>query len=552
MRKLRFRIRDIELHDRRLWIVVAIVLVVALVYALSFVIDEPLRRSIEHRMNAQLKGYTVHLGRASFHPHGLSIDLLDLTVVQDANPDPPVMRIGRLGASVQWRELIHARLVADMVLDRPLLYVNLAHLKQEAKEKVPVNQRGWQDALQEAYPLKINEFRVVNGEITYVDPAQPFKPLRLTKLNAVADNIRNIKSQDRVYPSELHVRAAVFDTGRLQVDGHADFLAEPYPGVTGRLLLEQMEMSYFQPVTRRYNVQVAGGVLSVGGSFEFAPTFKSAVLENVSIRGAHVEYVHNPRTAQAESETASSVAETGKEVTNRQDIELVIKRLDILGAAIGYVNQAATPPYRVFFSDTDLRLTGLTNKSAEAPAQAVMHGKFMGSGATEATLAFRPHQKGGHLTLKVSIEHTDMVEMNDLLRSYGKFEVAGGDFSLYSEASVKDGAISGYVKPLFKGITVSDPSRSAEKSFGQKLKEHLIAGAAKVLKNRPRHEVATKADLSGRLDNPQTSILQIIGKLIQNAFFTAILPGFDRSAGVAAAPPPRSSAGRPSRSSPPS
>jgi hypothetical protein len=214
------------------------------------------------------------------------------------------------------------------------------------------------------------------------------------------------------------------------------------------------------------------------------------------------------------------------------------------------VNQAANPPYRVLFTNTDLQLTGLTNQSAEAPARAVMHGKFMGSGATEATMTFRPHQKGGDLNLKVSIEHTDLTKMNELLRAYGKFEVAGGDFSLYSEVTVRDGTIAGYVKPLFRDITVAK-SEVPEKTFGQKLREHLIAGAAKILKNRPRKEVATKADLSGPLGSPQTSIMQVVGRLIENAFFKAILPGFDQSVGPAP-PPPSRSAERPSQSRPPS
>jgi hypothetical protein len=48
------------------------------------------------------------------------------------------------------------------------------------------------------------------------------------------------------------------------------------------------------------------------------------------------------------------------------------------------------------------------------------------------------------------------------------------------------------------------------------------------MKNDPRKEVATEIDISGRLDNPNTSTLQAIVGLIQNAFFKAILPGFDR------------------------
>src|SRR5262249_39211021 len=162
-----------RIKHRKLWIAAAIVVaVVGIAYAASFEVDEPLRRTIERRMNARLKGYTVRLGGARFPPHGPSPDLPNPPLLPDAQPDPPVMRISRLSASVQWRELIRLRLVANMVIDHPQVYANLAHLREEAAEKVPVQDRGWQDALQEAYPLKINELQVRDGEVTYVDPAK--------------------------------------------------------------------------------------------------------------------------------------------------------------------------------------------------------------------------------------------------------------------------------------------------------------------------------------------------------------------------------------------
>src|SRR5262249_18393056 len=162
-----------------------------------------------------------------------------------------------------------------------------------------------------------------------------------------------------------------------------------------RVTLEQMEMGYFEPVARRYNVRLTGGTLGLAGQFEFAPSYQAAVFDNVTVRGAHVEYIHTPQTAREESQTASTAAQTGKEVTNRQDIDLAIKQLDIVGATIGYVNQAAATPYRAFFTDTELHLTNLTNKSDAPEARAEMRGRFMGSGPTRMSMAFRPHQKGG-------------------------------------------------------------------------------------------------------------------------------------------------------------
>jgi len=61
----------------------------------------------------------------------------------------------------------------------------------------------------------------------------------------------------------------------------------------------------------------------------------------------------------------------------------------------------------------------------------------------------------------------------------------------------------------------------------QKLYEGVVGGVSKILQNRPREEVATRVNLSGPLDKPNASIVDTIGGLVQNAFFKAILPGFD-------------------------
>ena len=58
--------------------------------------------------------------------------------------------------------------------------------------------------------------------------------------------------------------------------------------------------------------------------------------------------------------------------------------------------------------------------------------------------------------------------------------------------------------------------------------EMMIGGVATILENRPHQEVATKADIKGSVGNPETSTWQIVGELIKNAFFKAILPNFEK------------------------
>ena len=128
----------------------------------------------------------------------------------------------------------------------------------------------------------------------------------------------------------------------------------------------------------------------------------------------------------------------------------------------------------------------------------------------------------------MKIEKTDLARLNNLLRAYGKFDVQSGSFALYSEIRIRDGRIRGYVKPLFQDVHVYAPGKDRHKPLGKRLYERVVGAVSHLLENRPRHEVATVADLAGPVGDARASTLQVVVRLIQNAFFKAILPGFER------------------------
>ena len=78
------------------------------------------------------------------------------------------------------------------------------------------------------------------------------------------------------------------------------------------------------------------------------------------------------------------------------------------------------------------------------------------------------------------------------------------------------------------GTQTLEVRRDKDKTFTHKVYERVVGGVAKLLKNRPRKEVVTKADISGRLDNPNVKPSEVLIRLVQNAFFKAILPGLER------------------------
>jgi hypothetical protein len=513
------------------WIVGGLVVVLALAYAIAFLIDEPLRRLTEREMNARMKGYTARIGHLNFHPIGFAVDLQDVVIVQSAHPDPPVLRVPRLTASVQWSAIIHARVVADFTLYSPEVYVDRTHLARELEDPTPIREHGWQEALQAIYPLKMNEFRVRNGTVTYVDADQA-RPVTLRELEVVINDVRNVRSDPNVYPSPVRIEAAVFDTGRLRIEGLADFLRVPHLGVKGHIALEQVALDALRPVVARYGFTLAAGTFTGAGNVEYAPEVKIVDLDEVRVDGLEADYAYRKRTAQPVKAAAKATAETAKEVANKPGILLKARRISASGATVGFVNEEATPRYRVFLADTNLIMENFSNQRTEGTATAKLTGRFMGSGATLVSATFRPEIKGPDFEVDARIENTDLKSMNDLLRAHAKVDVVSGVFSVYSEIRVKNGRVDGYVKPLFRDVNVYSAAQDEEKSFGQKLKEKAAEVVGKVLKNRPRGEVATVVPLSGPLENPKASTWETLIGLVRNAFIKAILPGFERARGI--------------------
>jgi hypothetical protein len=265
---------------------------------------------------------------------------------------------------------------------------------------------------------------------------------------------------------------------------------------------------------------------------EYAPTIKVVELKQLTIDGLHIDYVHAKATEQAEKERAVATAQTTQKIHANEETHVRIDQIKILNSEVGYVNEATTPGYRLYFTDAEIDLENYSNQFRDGAASFYLKGKFMGTGGTDITGILRPDTASPNFELKVKIADTQVRPMNNLLRAYGGFDVVAGRFSVYSELEIDHGRITGYVKPLLRDLDVYDTQQDRDKGLWHKLYEGVIEDVAASLKNRPRKEVATKADISGQTKDPQTDTLQVVVRLIENAFFEAILPGFERDAGA--------------------
>jgi hypothetical protein len=516
---------------RRLsWTVPVISVIAVTCLAGSHFINPIIRTRIERAMNSSLVGYHTHLESAHLRLIDGTLFLHGLYVYQEAHPKPAVMEIPMLRVSIQWRELFFRRVVADCLITNPTATINLTQLRSEQKRKTTLKQEGWQRALESIYPFKINRFRISNGTVTYID-TDPTRPIKLQRLNIIADNIRNIHVPENRYPSTFHLDTVVFDTGHATLDGQSNFLAEPLPSLLTEYRMERVPLDPLDVPVKRVNLRIKNGVLWSDGILEYSPDRKRAEARQLRIAGVHLTYVHTPQTASAESVRFKAIKATAAKANNAPDLLLKVDQLTLSDGTVAFLNDDSDHRYNIHLSSFNAHLTNLSNHSEENVSTIKADARFMGSGETTLTGTFRPQKQGSEFDLNLGEERADLTSLNDLLRAYGRFDVQSGNVSIYSQASVKHGTITGYIKTLFSNVVVYNHEKDKGKPVLHQAYELMIGGAAKLLKNRSTQQTATEVSLKGKLDSPTMSTWEALGELISNAFIDAIEPGFDRALG---------------------
>src|SRR5262249_21569185 len=330
---------------------VPLLLVVALLARL--LADEPLneqlRRSLEQRVNAALQGYTVSIGKVGLNPIGFAVDLQEITVVQNARPRPPVAYVPRWTTKVDWRALFSVAVVADTTFDRPEVFLTEDQAVEEAKDPVPVSERGWQDAVTAVYPLKLNTLRVRGGIVTYL-PGGEAPPIRLEPVDFLATNIPDAEAVAGQHPSPIELDCRVFQSGVLSARGRADFFAKPRPTMIADFTLQDMTLVPLASIARQSGILIDGGTLAVAGQLAQEPTPTPLALRSAVVSKPVLEYKRRPETKDRED------IQVAKDAT--QSMSVRIDELRVRDGTLTYQNPSELmPPIR--FERTNLRLTSV-------------------------------------------------------------------------------------------------------------------------------------------------------------------------------------------------
>ncbi len=207
------------------WVLASVVTVVALLVLARVAAPYVIRNQINKRLDA-IPGYAghvdqvqIHLYRGAYSLHGIAIYKLEEKVRE------PFFLGQSIDFSLAWRELLHRKIVADFVVERP----QLIFVKGATKETSTTDtDRRWQQTIQDVFPVDIQYFEVRDGAVRYEDKTRaPAVDVFVKNMHIEGTGLRNRPSETGdEFPATIFLEGDTLGAGKLRLVLNAEPLAD--------------------------------------------------------------------------------------------------------------------------------------------------------------------------------------------------------------------------------------------------------------------------------------------------------------------------------------
>ncbi len=237
-------------------------------------------------------------------------------------------------------------------------------------------------------------------------------------------------------------------------------------------------------------------------------------------------------------------AEIGEVAKDTNDFRKILKdfmplkvnRFEVHDGSIHYVDETSSPKIDIFLKNTYILAQNLKNTADSnvlLPTPIQLHADAYG-GTLSLNMKMNPLEEQPTFDLTAELENTNLPELNDFFKAYGKFDVNRGTMGLYTEFAAKDGKFKGYVKPIIKDLDVLGVE-DKEDNVLQQVKEGAVGVVGSIFKNPNKKQLATKVPIEGNFEDPSINTWEAVWEVLKNAFIEALMPSVDNEINIQSA-----------------
>lgn len=207
---------------------------------------------------------------------------------------------------------------------------------------------------------------------------------------------------------------------------------------------------------------------------------------------------------------------------------LDINWVEIQDGTITYQDFSAREKVDLSIYDLNARATNLRNVEDEnnpLPSTITARGRSVGKGQLAIDGRVNILKRIPDMKVKGKLEQVNLPSLNDYARTAAGIDFTTGTLNVYSDITVKDGRVSGFVKPLATDISLIDLEEDAN-PIGV-VWESIVSVLLEIFQNQPRDQFATQVELTGTIKNPDTNFWSTIRGIFKNAFIEAYSRNFE-------------------------
>ncbi|HSZ71728.1 MAG TPA: DUF748 domain-containing protein [Cytophagaceae bacterium] len=206
-----------------------------------------------------------------------------------------------------------------------------------------------------------------------------------------------------------------------------------------------------------------------------------------------------------------------------------VNRFEVRNGTVTYRDFNTTPKVNIYLDDLELiaiNLSNIVDKQKVFPSSLYISSGSIGGGKLLITGGLNVMKKIPDADLNVKFTEVDLKAFNDLTMAYAKFDFERGKLALFSQMSMLNGKIDGYVKPLMTDIKVLNWSKEKE-PVTNKIWQGIIGLMIDVVKNHPKDQFATKLEVHGSIHKKEIDVWQAVLNVLRNGFIKAFEKKFD-------------------------
>lgn len=250
-------------------------------------------------------------------------------------------------------------------------------------------------------------------------------------------------------------------------------------------------------------------------SLQWGALFRGEIVGDVTLYEPTINFATGRSGA-----TTQTGAETDWTVPIKELMPLDINLVQINDGTIAYKDFSTKPEVDLSIYNLNARVTNLRNvedKNAALPSDLHATGTSIGKGNLRIDGSLNILKRIPDMDIQAELESVNLPAMNSYVRAYAGVDFNSGNLNIYSDLNVKDGQVSGFVKPLATNVDMIDHTDD-DISI---LWESIVSVVMEIFTNQSKDQFATQVQLEGNLDNPETDFWSTLRGIIHNAFVKA-------------------------------